>query len=47
MSNAFNNYFASVAEETKSNIKFSPKHYADYLSHVNTNIFFSPQSDEN
>ena len=26
MSNVFNNYFTSIAEKTKSNIKFSPKH---------------------
>ena len=31
MSNVFNNYFTSTAMETNSNIKFSPKHYTDYL----------------
>ena len=31
MSNVFNNYFFSTAKETNSKIKFSPKHYTDYL----------------
>ena len=44
MSNVFNNYFTSIAEKTKSNIKFSPKHYTDYLS--NTNPFLTP-TDKN
>ena len=37
-SNVFNNYFTSIAEKTKSNIKYSPN--ADYLSNTNTNTFF-------
>ena len=40
MSNVFNNHFTSIAEKTKSNIKFSCKHYTDYLSNKNTNVFF-------
>ena len=40
ISNVFNNYFTSIAEKRKSNIKFSPKHYTDYLSNTNTNMFF-------
>ena len=47
MSNAFNNYFTSIAEKTKSNIKFSPKHYTDYLSSTNTNTFFLTPTDKN
>ena len=45
MSNVFNNYFTSIAEKTKSNIKFSPKH-TDYLSNTNTNTFLTP-TDKN
>ena len=33
MSNVFNNYFTFIAKKTNSNIKFSPKHYANYLSY--------------
>ena len=40
MNNVFNNYFISIAEKTKSNIKLLPKHYTDYLANVNTNTFF-------
>ena len=29
--NAFNNYFASIAETTKKGIKYSHKHFSDYL----------------
>ena len=47
MSNVFNNYFIPIAEKTKSNIKFSPKHYADYLSSTNTNTFFLTPTDKN
>ena len=47
MSNAFNNYLTSTAEKTKSNIKFSPKNYTDYLSKTNTNTFFLTLTDKN
>ena len=47
MSNVFNNYFTSVAKKTNSNIKFSPKHYTDYLSYTNINNFFSTPTDKN
>ena len=30
-----------------SNIKFSPKHYTDYLFYTNTNTFFLIPTDEN
>ena len=33
MSNVLNNYFTFIAKKTNSNIKFSPKHYKDYLSY--------------
>ena len=44
MSNA---YFTSMAMKTKSNIRFSPKHYTDYLSNTNTNTFFLTPTDKN
>ena len=47
MSNVFNNYFTSIAEKTKSNIKFSPKHYTDYLSYTDTNTFFLTPTGKN
>ena len=47
MSNVFNNYFTSIAEKTKSNIKFSPKHYTDHLSNTNTNTFILTPTDKN
>ena len=33
MSNVLNNYFTFIAKKTNTNIKFSPKHYKDYLSY--------------
>ena len=47
MSNVFNNYFTSIAGKTKSHIKFSPKHYTDYLSSSNTNTFFLTPTHKN
>ena len=47
MCNVFNNYFTSMDEETKSNIKLSPKHYTNYLSNTNTNTFFLTRTDKN
>ena len=46
MSNVFNNYFTSIAEKIKSNIKFSSKHYTDQLSSTNTNTFFLTPTDK-
>ena len=31
IANTFNNYFASIAETTKNNIKYLHKHFSDYL----------------
>ena len=47
MSNVFNNYFTSIAKKANSNMKFSPKHYTDYLSYTNTNTFFLTPIDKN
>ena len=47
LSNVFDNYFTSIAKQTNSNIKFSRKHYRDYLSYTNTNTFFLTPTDKN
>ena len=47
MSDVFNNYFTSIAKKTNSNIKFSPKHYTDYISYISTNTFFLTSTDKN
>ena len=47
MSNVFNNCFTSVAEKTKSNIKFLTELYTDYLSNTNANTFFLTPTDKN
>ena len=39
--------FTSVAKKTNSNIKFSPKHYTNYLSYSNTDTFFLTPTDKN
>ena len=40
ISNIFNNYFASIAENTKLNINYSHKHFSDFLKDKNQNSFF-------
>ena len=42
-----NHYFTSIDKKTNFNIKFSPKHYTDYLSHTNTNAFFLNPTGKN
>ena len=45
--NAFNNYFASIAETTKKSIKYSHKHFSDYLSNeTSSTIFLQPTDKE-
>ena len=39
ISNIFNNYFSSIAGETKLNISFSHKHFSNFLKN-RSNIFF-------
>ena len=42
-----NNYFAYIAETTKSNIKYSHKHFSDYLQEeYDSTIFLKPTSKE-
>ena len=40
IANTFNNYFASIAESTKQNIKYSHKHFSDYLSNESNSTIF-------
>ena len=40
IANTFNNYFASIAENTKKSIKYSHKHFSDYLSNESSTTIF-------
>ena len=40
LSKLINNYFTSITEKTKDNLKLSTKNYTGYLSDGNTNTFF-------
>ena len=45
--NTFNNYFASIPETTKRSIKYSHKHFLDYLSNqTSSTIFLQPTDKE-
>ena len=44
--NAFNNYFASIAETTKRSIKYSHKHFSDYLSNESSSTTFLQPTDK-
>ena len=47
IANTFNNYFTSIAETTKESIKYSHKHFSDYLSNESsTTIFLQPTDKE-
>ena len=43
--NSFNNYFAKVAIDIQSFIRFSKKKYYDYLPSLNTEPFFITPTD--
>ena len=40
IANTFNNYFASIAETTKTSIKYSHKHFLDYLFNESISTLF-------
>ena len=47
IANTFNNYFASIAETRKKSIKYSHKHFSDYLSNeTNSTVFLQPTDKE-
>ena len=45
ITNAFNNYFAKVAIDIQSSIRFSKKKYYDYLPPLNIESFFLTPTD--
>ena len=45
IANTFNNYFASIAETTKKSIKYSHKHFSDYLSNESISTLFLQPTD--
>ena len=47
IANIFNNYFSSVANTAKENIKYSHKHFSDFLNNqCNNSIFIQPTDSE-
>ena len=46
IANTFNNYFASIAETTKKSIKYSHKHFSDYLSNESSSTIFLQPTDK-
>ena len=42
----FKNYFASIAETTKKSIKYSHKHFSDYLSNETSSTIFLQPTDK-
>ena len=46
IANTFNNYFASIAETTKKSIKYSHKHFSDYLSNETSSTIFPQPNDK-
>ena len=45
IANIFNDYFRSIAEKTKANIKFSNKSFQDFLHHPNEESLFITPTD--
>ena len=46
ITNTFNNYFAFIAKTTKKSIKYSYKHFSDYLSNENDSTIFLQPTDQ-
>ena len=46
IANTFNNYFASIAETSKKIIKYSHKHFSDYLSNKNSSTILLQPTDK-
>ena len=44
--NTFHNYFASIAETTKKSIKYTHKHFSDYLSNESDGTIFLKPTDK-
>ena len=45
VANIYNNYFDSIPETTKKNIKYSHKHFSDYLSNESISTVFLQPTD--
>ena len=45
IANIFNDYFSSIADKTKANIKFSNKSFQDFLHHPNEELLFITATD--
>ena len=45
IANIFNDYFSSIAEKTKANIKFSNKSFKGFLHHPNEGSLFITPTD--
>ena len=45
IANIFNDYFSSITEKTKANIKFSNKSFQDFLHHPNEESLFITPTD--
>ena len=46
ITNTFNNYFATIADTTKKTLKYSHKHFSDYLVNENRTKFLQPIDKE-
>ena len=46
IANTFNNYFASIAGTTKKSIKYTHKHFSDYLSNESDSTKFLQPTDK-
>ena len=46
IANTFNNYFAYIAETTKKSIKYSHKHFSDYLSNESSSTISLQPTDK-
>ena len=46
IANTFNNYFAFIAETTKKSIKYTHKHFSDYLSNESDSRIFLQPTDK-
>ena len=46
IANTFNNYFPSIAETMKKSIKYSHKHFSDYLSNETSRTIYLQATDK-
>ena len=46
IANTFNNYYASIAETVKRFIKYSHKHFSDYLPNESSGTIFLQPTDK-